>query len=199
MKTFQLNGTARQELGKKSARELRKANMVPCVMYGIQKDENGMPVAQHFVVKKDDLRKLIYTPEIFVVDITIDGQLHNAIIREMQFHPVKDTILHMDFLEIHEEKPIVMGVPIELTGLAAGVKAGGKLQQAVRKLRVEALYNDIPEKLTIDVTSLELGKVIKVGDLKFEGLKMVDPASAVVCSVLVTRAAKDAAAEETAE
>lgn len=199
MKTFQLNGTARQELGKKSARELRKANMVPCVMYGIQKDENGLPVAQHFIVKKDDLRKLIYTPEIFVVDITIDGQLHNAIIREMQFHPVKDTILHMDFLEIHEEKPIVMGVPIELTGLAAGVKAGGKLQQAVRKLRVEALYNDIPEKLTIDVTSLELGKVIKVGDLKFEGLKMVDPVSAVVCSVLVTRAAKDAAAEETAE
>ena len=116
MKTFQLNGTARQELGKKSARELRKANMVPCVMYGIQKDENGMPVAQHFVVKKDDLRKLIYTPEIFVVDITIDGQLHNAIIREMQFHPVKDTILHMDFLQINEEKYGLLrdGIPVSV-------------------------------------------------------------------------------------
>ena len=105
MKTFQLQGTSRKEVGKKSSRELRKQNLVPCVMYGIQKDENGVPVALPFVVKKDDLRKLIYTPEIFVIDLTIDGKLYNAIIQEMQFHPVKDTVLHMDFLQINEWPP----------------------------------------------------------------------------------------------
>ena len=135
MKTFQLQGTSRTEVGKKSSRELRKQGLVPCNMYGIQKDENGLPVALPFVVKKDDLRKLIYTPDIYVVDLTIDGKLYNAIIQEMQFHPVKDTILHMDFLEINEAKPIVMAVPVQLTGLAAGVKAGGKLEQIVAASR----------------------------------------------------------------
>ena len=196
MKTFQLQGTSRQEVGKKSSRELRKQNLVPCVMYGIQKNEEGQPVALPFVVKKDDLRKLIYTPDIFVVDLTIDGKLYNAIIQEMQFHPVKDNILHMDFLQINEEKPIVMAVPVQLTGLAAGVKAGGKLEQVVRRIKVKALYNNIPERLVIDVTSLGLGKSIKVADLSFEGLEMVSPASTVVCGVQTTRASRDESAAE---
>lgn len=195
MKTFQLQGTSRQEVGKKSSRELRKQNLVPCVMYGIQKDENGTPVALPFTVKKDDLRKLIYTPDIYVVDLTIDGKLYNAIIQEMQFHPVKDSILHMDFLQINEEKPIVMAVPVQLTGLAAGVKAGGKLEQVVRRIKVKALYSNIPERLVIDVTNLGLGKSIKVGDLNFEGLEMASPASTVVCGVQATRASRDTSAE----
>lgn len=202
MKTFQLSGTSRKETGKKSSREMRKQDLVPCNMYGQQKDENGKPVALAFSVKKDDLRKLIYTPDIYVVDLTIDGQLHNAIIQEMQFHPVKDNILHIDFLEINEEKPIVMAVPVQLTGLAAGVKAGGKLEQIVRRVKVKALYNIIPERLVIDVTSLGLGKTIKVGDLSFEGLEMVDPLNTVVCGVMATRASRDdsaAASEETEE
>lgn len=199
MKTFQLQGTSRQEVGKKSTREMRKQDLVPCNLYGIQKDENGKPVATAFAVKKDDLRKLIYTPDIFVVDLTIDGKFCNAIIKEMQFHPVKDNILHIDFLEINETKPIVMAVPVQLTGLAAGVKAGGKLEQIVRRVKVKALYNDIPERLVIDVTNLGLGKNIKVGDLNFEGLEMVDPKAMVVCGVMATRASREdaaAAAEE---
>ena len=200
MKTFQLQGTSRQEVGKKSTREMRKQDLVPCNLYGIQKDENGKPVATAFAVKKDDLRKLIYTPDIFVVDLTIDGKLCNAIIKEMQFHPVKDTILHIDFLEINEAKPIVMAVPVQLTGLAAGVKAGGKLEQIVRRVKVKALYNDIPERLVIDVTTLGLGKTIKVGDLNFEGLEMADPLATVVCGVMATRASReDAAAASTEE
>ena len=194
MKTFQLQGTSRKEVGKKSSRELRKQNLVPCVMYGIQKDETGVPVALPFVVKKDDLRKLIYTPEIFVIDLTIDGKLYNAIIQEMQFHPVKDTVLHMDFLQINESNPIVMAVPVQLTGLAAGVKAGGKLEQIVRRIKVKALYNVIPEKLVIDVTNLGLGKSIKVADLSFDGLEMVSPASTVVCGVMTTRSSREAGA-----
>ena len=192
MKTFQLQGTSRKEVGKKSTRELRKQGLVPCNMYGIQKDEKGLPVALPFVVKKDDLRKLIYTPEIFVIDLTIDGKLYNAIIQEMQFHPVKDNILHMDFLQILEDKPIVMAVPVQLTGLAAGVKAGGKLEQIVRRIKVKALYNIIPEKLVIDVTDLGLGKSIKVADLSFEGLEMVSAPSTVVCGVMTTRSSREA-------
>ena len=201
MKTFQLQGTSRKEVGKKSTRELRKQGLVPCNLYGIRKDENGLPVALPFVVKRDDLRKLIYTPDIFVIDLTIDGKLCNAIIQEMQFHPVKDTVLHMDFLEINESNPIVMAVPVQLTGLAAGVKAGGKLEQIVRRIKVRALYNDIPERLVIDVTSLGLGKSIKVADLNFEGLEMVSPASTVVCGVMTTRSSREAgaAAEESEE
>lgn len=199
MKTFQLSGTSRQEVGKKSTRELRKQNLIPCVMYGQKKDSEGKSVAVSFTVKKDDVRKLIYTPDIFVVDLTIDGQLHNAILQELQFHPVKDTVLHIDFLEINEAKPIVMAVPVQLTGLAAGVKAGGKLEQISRRIKVKALYNNIPERLVIDVTNLALGKSIKVADLSFEGLEMVSPADAVVCGVMTTRSSREASAGEEAE
>lgn len=200
MKTFQLQGTSRQEVGKKSTREMRKQNLVPCNLYGIRKDENGKPVATAFAVKKDDLRKLIYTPDIHVVELTIDGKLYTAIIQEMQFHPVKDNILHIDFLEITDSKPIIMAVPVQLTGLAAGVKAGGKLKQIVRSIRVKALYTIIPERLVIDVTSLGLGHNIKVGDLHFEGLEMADPLATVVCSVMATRTSReDTETEETEE
>lgn len=199
MKTFQLSGTSRQEVGKKSTRELRKQNLIPCVMYGQKKNSEGKSVAVSFTVKKDDVRKLIYTPDIFVVDLTIDGQLHNAILQELQFHPVKDTVLHIDFLEINEAKPIVMAVPVQLTGLAAGVKAGGKLEQISRRIKVKALYNNIPERLVIDVTNLALGKSIKVADLSFEGLEMVSPADAVVCGVMTTRSSREASAGEEAE
>ena len=196
MKTFQLSGTSRQEVGKKSSRELRKQNLIPCVMYGQEKNDKGLPVATHFTVKKDDIRKLVYTPDIFVVDLTIDGKLHNAILQELQFHPVKDNVLHIDFLEINEAKPIVMAVPVQLTGLAAGVKAGGKLEQISRRIKVKALYSDIPERLVIDVTNLALGKSIKVADLSFEGLEMVSPADSVVCGVMTTRSSRETSAAE---
>ena len=187
MKSFDLKGTARTEVGKKSTNELRKNNGIPCILYGIEKE------AKAFAVTVDAVRKLVYTPDIHFVNLTIDGVECKAVLKDIQFHPVKDTILHMDFLQIVEDKAIVMEVPTVLTGLAAGVKLGGKLQQAIRKIKVKALYANIPEKLTVDVTELGLGKSIKVGDLSFENLELVTPAQTVVCSVAATRASREAA------
>lgn len=196
MKSINIKGTARTETGKKSTRETRKAGSVPCVLYGEKKGENGLPVATHFSVEVAELRNLVYTPNIYSVNLTIDGQECKAILKDIQFHPVKDTILHVDFYEITETKPIVMEVPISLNGLAVGVRAGGKLQAQVRKLKVKAVYTSIPEKLDIDVTALDLGKTIKVGELSFEGLELVTPKEVVVCAVRLTRAARGAAAAQ---
>ena len=187
MKSFDLKGTARTEVGKKSTNELRKNNGIPCILYGIEKE------AKAFAVTVDAVRKLVYTPDIHFVNLTIDGVECKAVLKDIQFHPVKDTILHMDFLQIVEDKAIVMEVPTVLTGLAAGVRLGGKLQQAIRKIKVKAVYANIPEKLTVDVTELGLGKSIKVGELSFEGLELVTPAQTVVCSVAATRASREAA------
>lgn len=194
MKQISINGTARTELGKKAAKAIRNSGNVPCVLYGEKKDTNGQPEAIHFSVSEKEINKLIYTPHIYLVDINIDGEDHKGILKEVQFHPVKDNVLHVDFLEVHAEKPIVMGVPIAPQGLAEGVRAGGRLITMVRKLNVKALYSAIPEKLNIDVTALQLGKSIKVGDLHFENLELVTPKEVIVCTVKMTRAAMGAAA-----
>ena len=195
MKSINITGTARTETGKKAAREIRKAGAVPCNLYGEAKGENGLPVAKSFTVTQDELRKLVYTPDIYSVNLTIDGQECKAIMKELQFHPVTDQLLHVDFYEITETKPIIMEVPIKLNGLAEGVKAGGKLAAGVRKLKVRAVYTAIPEKLDIDVTHLGLGKTIKVSELSYEGLELVTSPSVVVCQVKMTRSAMSAAAK----
>ncbi len=199
MKSFELKGTARTIANrsseqKKALKTMRKNNEVPCILYGVEKDADGKPVATPFAVTYDSLRNLVYTPHIYVVDLNIDGKVINAIMKDIQFHPVKDTILHVDFYQIDEAKPIVMEVPVALEGLAEGVKAGGKLSLQTRKLKVKAFYNLIPEKLTIDVTNLGLGKTIKVGELSYEGLELINAKEAVVCAVKLTRAARGAAA-----
>ena len=194
MKEIAINGTVRTELGKKATKEIRKSGNVPCVIYGEKKDENGNPLAIHFSVGEKEINKLIYTPHIYLVDINIDGVDYKAVLKEVQFHPVKDNVLHVDFYEVHAEKPIVMGVPVQAQGLAAGVRAGGRLMMMVRKLNVRAMYDQIPEKLFVDVTALQLGKTIKAGDLQFEGLEMVTPKEVIVCAVKMTRAAMGAAA-----
>ena len=192
MKSIEVKGTARTIAARSSEqaralKEIRRNGGVPCVLYG-----GGKVV--HFTVSSDALRNLIYTPHIYVVDLIIDGEKVNAILKEVQFHPVKDTVLHVDFYQINEAKPIVMEVPAQLEGLAEGVKAGGKLTLQMRKLKVRALYNVIPEKLVVNVSHLELGKTIKVGDLHFEGLELLNAKEAVVCAVKLTRAARGAAA-----
>ncbi len=194
MKEINVKGTARTATGKKAAREIRKANAVPCNLYGEAKDENGKPVAQSFTVTNENLRNLIYTPDIYAVNLDIDGQKHKAVLKEIQFHPVKDNVLHVDFYEVNETKPIIMEVPIKLNGLAEGVKAGGRLTASVRKLKVKAVYTNIPERLNIDVTKLGLGKTIKVGELSFEGLELITSKEVVVCQVKMTRGARAAAA-----
>ncbi|MBQ0049664.1 MAG: 50S ribosomal protein L25/general stress protein Ctc [Bacteroidales bacterium] len=194
MKSIDIKGTARVAGGKKAAKELRKQDLVPCNIYGEKRDANNKPVAESIAISNDELRHLIYTPHIYSVNLDIDGTVRKAVMREIQFHPVKDNVLHVDFYEINETKPIVMEVPIKLNGLAEGVKAGGKLAASVRKLKVRAPYTQIPEQLDIDVTNLGLGKVIKVAELSYEGLEIVTSPSVVVCQVKMTRAAASAAA-----
>lgn len=196
MKSIDVKGTVRTATGKKATREIRKNGAVPCNLYGEAKGENGLPVALSFTATQEELRKLVYTPDIYSVNLNIDGKEYKAIMKELQFHPVTDQLLHIDFYEINETKPIVMEVPIKLNGLAEGVKAGGKLAASVRKLKVRAPYTAIPERLDIDVTALGLGKTIKVAELNFENLELVTSPSVVVCQVKMTRSAMSAAAKK---
>jgi len=187
MKTLELNGSLRKEVGKKASKIVRREDAVPCVLYG------GSEVL-HFQVSNSELRKLIYTPDIFLVKLNVGGKKITAILKDAQFHPVKDQVLHVDFLEVFADKPIVIAVPVALHGLAEGVKAGGKLSLEKRKLKVKGLYKNVPEKLDVNIDSLGLGKTIQVGQLSFDKLELLDAKNAVVCAVKLTRAARGAAA-----
>lgn len=189
MKTFELNGEVRGSFGKKAAIAYRQEGLIPCNVYGGKEGENI-----NFTVKTGDVRKLIYTPEVYIVSLTLGDKTMMAILKDIQFHPVSDNILHIDFLHVFENVPVVIDVPVRLTGLSAGVRAGGRLSLDSRKLKVKALYNVLPEELVVDVTKLELGKSIQVGELNFEGLEILSPKNAVVCRVQLTRAARGAAA-----
>ena len=194
MKEISISGQKRENLGKKASKALRKEGFVPCNLYGEKKDDKGLPVALAFTSSFSELRKLIYTPHIYVVRINIDGTDHTAVLKEIQFHPVTDALLHADFYEINEEKSIAIGIPVNLVGLAQGVRDGGRLSLSIRKLVVKAPYKQIPEKLDIDVTALTIGKSIKAGEVSFEGLEVVTPKDVIVCTVKMTRAAAAAAA-----
>ena len=194
MKEINVSGQKRTATGKKASKLLRKEGMVPCNLYGEKKGENGLPEALAFQASFTELRKAIYTPHVYVVNLNIDGKEHKAIIKELQFHPTTDALLHADFFEVNETKDITIGIPVKLNGLAQGVRDGGKLNLSIRKIDVTAPYKNIPEILNIDVTNLGLGKAIKVGELSFEGLKLATPAQVVLCSVKETRASKAAAA-----
>ena len=195
MKEISVKGQKRTATGKKASKELRKEGMVPCNIYGEKKGENGLPEALAFCASFAELRKAVYTPEVYVVNIDIDGEKHKAIIKELQFHPTTDALIHADFYEVNETKPITVGIPVKLNGLAQGVRDGGRLSLIVRKVNVRAKYTDIPEVLDIDVTNLTIGKSIKVGDLQFEGLEMVTSKEVVVCTIKATRKSNAAAAE----
>lgn len=197
MKEINVTGQKRSDLGKKASKIARKEGLIPCNLYGEAKDENGLPKALSFVVPMTELRKAVYTPHVYVVNLNIDGDEHKAIMKELQFHPTTDAVLHVDFYEVNEEKPIVIGIPVKLNGLAQGVRDGGRMNLSVRKVNVKAPYKNIPEVLDIDVTNLTIGKSIKVGQLNFEGLEMATSKEVVVCSIKATR--KSNAAAQAAE
>ena len=188
MQVFELKGEVRTDLGKKATIALRAEGKVPCVLYG-----GGENV--HFAVVEKDLQKLLYTPIVYIVNVTVDGKEYRAVMREIQFHPVSDRVLHIDFYQISEEKPVIMEVPVKLQGFAAGVQAGGKLSLIVRKLKVKALPANLPGEIVLDVTHLGLGKSIKVKELAFEGFEIVNAKDVVVAQVKLTRAARAAAQE----
>lgn len=201
MKEINVTGQKRTDLGKKASKLLRKEGMVPCNLYGEAK-KNGKPVALSFASPMSELRKIVYTPHIYVINLIIDGESHTAIMKELQFDPVTDAVIHIDFLEVNDQKPITIGIPVKLVGLAQGVRDGGRMNLSIRKINVTAPYQQIPEHLDIDVAALKIGKSIKVGELSFEGLDIATSKEVVVCSIKMTRAAQLAAqqtTEETAE
>ena len=199
MKEISVKGINRTATGKKATKELRKAGYVPCNLYGEAKDENGKPLAKAISILATDLRKVIYTPHVYVVNLDIEGEKHIAVMKELQFHPTTDAVLHIDFYEINEEKPLTIGIPVNLVGLAQGIRDGGRMNLSIRKINVTAPYRQIPEQLDIDVTDLRIGKSIKVGQLSFEGLEIATSKEVVVCSIKMTRAASKNAAAESEE
>ena len=213
MKTFELKAEARTDLGKKAVKALRKEGKIPAVLNGgkivelpfketlkpgeklVEIDSKRGIITTDITVNTEDVRKLIYTPDIFEINLEVNGETRKAVMKELQFQPVKDTVLHIDFLEVYPDKPIIMEVPVQVEGHAEGVKAGGKLSLSMRKLKVKALVSDIPERLVVNVDNLGLGKSMAVGDLHFDKLELMNAKNAVVCAVQLTRAARGAAAK----
>ena len=193
MKEINVTGQKRTDLGKKASKTLRKEGLVPCNLYG-QATADGKPIAMSFACPMTELRKVVYTPHIYVINLVIDGESHTAIMKELQFHPVTDALLHVDFLEVNDQNPITIGIPVKLVGLAQGVRDGGRMNLSIRKINVTAPYQQIPEHLDVDVTALKIGKSIKVGELSYEGLELTTGKDVIVCSIKMTRAAMSAAA-----
>ena len=187
MKEMEVTGQKRTDLGKKAAKAMRKEGLIPCNLYGEAKNADGAPEALSIACPMSELRKIVYTPHIYVIKLVIDGEERTAILKELQFHPVTDALLHVDFYEVNDQKPITVGIPVKLNGLAQGVRDGGRMNLSIRKIDVTAKYQSIPEHLDIDVTAMTIGKSIKVGDLHFEGLEMATSKNVVVCSIKATR------------
>ena len=195
MREITINAQTRTEYGKKASKELRRAGQIPAVFYGVEKGENGLPLAKSIQISEKELAKLLYTPNVYIVNLVVDGKPVKAILKDLQCDFVTDRPVHVDFYQITEDKPVVFEIPVKLNGLAEGVRAGGKLALNVRKLAVKALYTQFPDTLDIDVTNLGLGKSMKVGALSYEGLEIITSKEVVVCAVRMTRAARAAQAE----
>lgn len=183
MREFNLNGAKRTEAGKKAAKNLRANGLIPCNL--LVKGE-----AVSFTVKAADVRNLIYTSQVYAVNLNIDGAECKAIIKELQFGPVNEELYHIDFLKFDENEPITVKIPVKLEGHAEGVKAGGKLVKQVRDLTVKGLWTNIPERLIVDVTSINLGKTLNVAALSYDNLEIVTPKSVIVAGVKATRASR---------
>ena len=186
MKTLVVKGQKRTALGKKDSKNLRNQEIVPAVLYGGEE-----PV--HFAVPFSELRKLVYTPSVFLIELDIDGKVYPALMQDVQWHAVEEQILHIDFLKIDADKAVKIEVPVKITGMAKGIKAGGKLKVNLRRLKVKALPSNLPDVININVTKLGIGQSIKVGDLSVANVEFLDSKSNVVVSVIITRAAKSAA------
>ena len=190
MKVSSLSGSVRTNVGKKDAAALRRADLVPCVLY-------GQGTQTHFSAKKNDIEKLVFTPEVYQVDLDIDGQKAKAIIQDIQQDPIKGTVRHIDFFQLDDNKPVRIGLPVRLTGASRGVLAGGKLLQVFRRLTVVALPGSLPDAITIDITKLRIGQSIRVSQIESNDLKFLEPANAVVVSVKMARgAAKNSDADD---
>jgi large subunit ribosomal protein L25 len=192
MKTIEIKGTFRTELGKKSSKLIRKAGGVPCVIYGKEKNI-------HFSAPELSFKNLVYTPSAHLVKLLIEDKQYDAVLKDMQFHPVKDNILHADFIEIHDKKSVIINIPIKVTGDSAGVIAGGKLSIKRRTLKVKGFSKDLPETLPIDITNLKIHEGIKVGDLSYDKIELLDPKKSMVLTIATSRVAQKSDEEVAAE
>jgi large subunit ribosomal protein L25 len=196
MKTIEIKGALRKELGKKSSKELRKSNNVPCVIYGGKENI-------HFYTHENNFKNLVYTPDAHLLKLDIEGKVYEAVLKEIQFHPVSDRIIHADFTEVSTDKPVSIAIPIKVFGDSVGIIAGGKLRIRKRSLLVRGFANDLPEFLPVDITEVKIHQSIKVGDLSYDKIELLDPKRSMVLAVATSRVAQkteeEIAAEEAAE
>jgi large subunit ribosomal protein L25 len=188
MKKFQIKGTARQAIGKKDCKALRAQDLVPCVIYGGEK-------VVHFQAHENEFRKLVYTPKVYHTEIDVDGTVYNAFLQALQFHPVTDKLLHIDFLESRENVAVRLEIPVRLDGYAKGIQQGGRLKSNLRTLKAKGFPKDFPDEIVIDVTELNISESIRVMDVKVPGIEILNAKSVPVATVMVTRAARAAMAD----
>jgi len=181
MKTVSMSGSLRENVGKKDARKNRADGKIPCVLYGGKEEV-------HFVVDEKDFGPVIFTPYIHLINLTVNKQQYQTILKEVQYHPVTDEILHVDFLELIPGKPIIVSLPIRIQGSSKGVLRGGRMVKKFRKLKVKALPEHLPDEILIDITELEINDIIKVGDIQIDHVQMLDIATSTVVSIASTRA-----------
>lgn len=189
MKTVQLSGSPRANVGKKDAKAVRNSGGVPCVLYGSGEQT-------YFSVRDVDMEKLIFSPDVYQIELDIDGTKKKAIIQELQMHPVTDKPMHVDFLELQDDKPVKIGIPVRTVGRSRGVLNGGRLQVIFRRLNVEGLPKDLPEMVEVDIAPLRIGQSIRIRDIEIPGLKLLHAADAVVVSVKMARGAVDEGDDE---
>ncbi|MFT6814250.1 MAG: large subunit ribosomal protein L25 [Sphingobacteriales bacterium] len=189
MKSIAIKGTVREVKGTSRAKQFRNYGLVPCILYG----END-PI--HFASPINEFKDLVYTSEAHFVELDLEGKKSKAIMQEIQFHPVSEQILHIDFLEIQGKKPVTVEVPVTLVGAAAGVRLGGRLIQKLRRLKIKGLPTKLPETIEVDVTDLGLGASLKVGEIALEGLKVVTPAGIPVVTIMRPRSAVEVSEED---
>jgi large subunit ribosomal protein L25 len=180
MKHFEINATLRTDVGKKASKKIRKEEKIPCVIYGGEK-------TLHFYTSQSDVRKFIYTPEVMFANINLEGKSYPPIVKENQFHPISDKNNHLDFYELNDAKPLKIQIPLLITGSSPGVKAGGKLKQNMRKVTVKGLMNDIPDKVEINISELNIGDSIRIRDLKSDKLEFVDTKTNIVVTIITMR------------
>jgi large subunit ribosomal protein L25 len=191
MKTLSIKVQKRTDLGKQSSKILRAQNQVPCVMYG------GEEII-HFHAHTNDFKSLIYSNQVYIVHLDIDGKAYKAVLKDIQFHPVSDAIYHIDFIQVYDDKPCTISLPITFSGTCIGVLEGGKMRQRCRYLKVRGFIKDLPEVCDIDITNIKIGSSIKVADLKYNKIELLDPAQLMVVGVVSSRvAAKGMTPEET--
>jgi len=192
MKSLAISVKSRENVGKSNTRALRNQGNVPCVLYGGEKQVC-------FYAHENDFRKLVYTPDVFIVELNIDGESKKAIMQDIQFHPVTDKILHIDFLEIFDDKDVTVSIPVILNGLSIGVKNGGNLMFRRRKIITRGLVSNLPDSIEIDIEKLKIGQFVYIKDLNVDGCEFLAPANSVVVGVKTARAAVEEEEEEEEE